>query len=160
MRSQGCQRRRCRSLPLRPARVHGVGEAGPRISGRTEREIVLAGFQRRGWVASWQFAASGFLRADSTGFTVLRALTGCRTRRVGHGSLKSFFHGECVMRTRILVTVAAFIACGAFSTVSMAQPAGKIVLPGATKEALKAMPAFQYAKIESPPKPKKVEKAQ
>jgi hypothetical protein len=35
---------------------------------------------------------------------------------------------------------------------------GNLYLPGATKEALKATPAFQYAKIESPPKPKKVEK--
>ena len=32
---------------------------------------------------------------------------------------------------------------------------GNLYLPGATKEALKATPAFQYAKIESPPKPKK-----
>ncbi|HKT93295.1 MAG TPA: PRC-barrel domain-containing protein [Paraburkholderia sp.] len=37
---------------------------------------------------------------------------------------------------------------------------GNLYLPGATKEALKATPAFQYAKIESPPKPKKVEKQQ
>ncbi|WP_322028411.1 PRC-barrel domain-containing protein [Paraburkholderia sp. J76] len=35
---------------------------------------------------------------------------------------------------------------------------GNLYLPGATKEALKATPAFQYAKVESPPKPKKVEK--
>jgi hypothetical protein len=32
---------------------------------------------------------------------------------------------------------------------------GNLYLPGATKEALKATPAFQYAKVESPPKPKK-----
>ncbi|WP_233887503.1 PRC-barrel domain-containing protein [Paraburkholderia flagellata] len=37
---------------------------------------------------------------------------------------------------------------------------GNLYLAGATKEALKATPAFQYAKIESPPKPKKVEKQQ
>ncbi|HTR08259.1 MAG TPA: PRC-barrel domain-containing protein [Paraburkholderia sp.] len=37
---------------------------------------------------------------------------------------------------------------------------GNLYLPGATKEALKATPAFQYAKVESPPKPKKVEKQQ
>ena len=35
---------------------------------------------------------------------------------------------------------------------------GNLYLPGATKEALKATPAFQYAKVESPPKPKKIEK--
>lgn len=35
---------------------------------------------------------------------------------------------------------------------------GNLYLSGATKEALKATPAFQYAKIQSPPKPKKVEK--
>lgn len=35
---------------------------------------------------------------------------------------------------------------------------GNLYLPGATKDALKATPAFQYAKIQSPPKPKKVEK--
>jgi hypothetical protein len=34
---------------------------------------------------------------------------------------------------------------------------GNIYLPGATKEALKATPAFQYAKVPSPPKPKKVD---
>ncbi|POR46427.1 PRC-barrel domain protein [Paraburkholderia eburnea] len=34
---------------------------------------------------------------------------------------------------------------------------GNLYLPGATKEALKATPAFQYAKIESPPKPKRVD---
>ncbi|HEY4801181.1 MAG TPA: PRC-barrel domain-containing protein [Paraburkholderia sp.] len=37
---------------------------------------------------------------------------------------------------------------------------GNLYLPGATKEALKATPAFQYAKIESPPKPKKIDKQQ
>ena len=37
---------------------------------------------------------------------------------------------------------------------------GNLYLPGATKEALKATPAFQYAKVESPPKPKKVVKQQ
>ncbi|WP_321945449.1 PRC-barrel domain-containing protein [Paraburkholderia sp. J10-1] len=37
---------------------------------------------------------------------------------------------------------------------------GNLYLPGATKEALKATPAFQYAKVETPPKPKKVEKQQ
>jgi hypothetical protein len=31
---------------------------------------------------------------------------------------------------------------------------GNLYLPGATKDALKATPAFQYAKVESPPKPK------
>ncbi|WP_322014204.1 PRC-barrel domain-containing protein [Paraburkholderia sp. J12] len=31
---------------------------------------------------------------------------------------------------------------------------GNLYLPGATKEALKATPAFQYAKVQSPPKPK------
>ena len=35
---------------------------------------------------------------------------------------------------------------------------GNLYLPGATKEALKATPAFQYAKVESPPKPKKTDK--
>lgn len=35
---------------------------------------------------------------------------------------------------------------------------GNLYLSGATKEALKATPAFQYAKIQSPPKPKKAEK--
>jgi len=35
---------------------------------------------------------------------------------------------------------------------------GNLYLPGATKEALKATPAFQYAKVESPPKPKKADK--
>ena len=35
---------------------------------------------------------------------------------------------------------------------------GNLYLPGATKEALKATPAFQYAKVESPPKPKKIDK--
>ncbi|EAY71253.1 hypothetical protein BDAG_04083 [Burkholderia dolosa AU0158] len=34
---------------------------------------------------------------------------------------------------------------------------GNIYLPGATKDALKATPAFQYAKVPSPPKPKKVD---
>ncbi|MEM5310126.1 PRC-barrel domain-containing protein [Paraburkholderia sp. JHI869] len=34
---------------------------------------------------------------------------------------------------------------------------GNLYLPGATKDALKATPAFQYAKVESPPKPKKVD---
>ncbi|WP_321908319.1 MULTISPECIES: PRC-barrel domain-containing protein [unclassified Paraburkholderia] len=37
---------------------------------------------------------------------------------------------------------------------------GNLYLPGATKDALKATPAFQYAKVETPPKPKKVEKQQ
>jgi sporulation protein YlmC with PRC-barrel domain len=31
---------------------------------------------------------------------------------------------------------------------------GKLVLPGATREALKAMPAFQYAKLPAIPKPR------
>jgi hypothetical protein len=34
---------------------------------------------------------------------------------------------------------------------------GNLYLAGATKEALKATPAFQYAKVQSPPKPKKNE---
>lgn len=34
---------------------------------------------------------------------------------------------------------------------------GNLYLPGATKAALKATPAFQYAKIDSPPKPKHVD---
>jgi len=34
---------------------------------------------------------------------------------------------------------------------------GNFYLAGATKDALKATPAFQYSKIESPPKPKKVQ---
>ncbi|AOL08037.1 MULTISPECIES: PRC-barrel domain-containing protein [Burkholderia] len=34
---------------------------------------------------------------------------------------------------------------------------GNIYLPGATKDALKATPAFQYAKVPSPPKPKKLD---
>ncbi|RQS67655.1 PRC-barrel domain containing protein [Burkholderia sp. Bp8963] len=34
---------------------------------------------------------------------------------------------------------------------------GNIYLPGATKEALKATPAFQYAKVPSPPKPKQLD---
>ncbi|MCG5078060.1 PRC-barrel domain-containing protein [Paraburkholderia tagetis] len=34
---------------------------------------------------------------------------------------------------------------------------GNLYLPGATKEALKATPAFQYAKIASPPKPKRTD---
>ena len=33
---------------------------------------------------------------------------------------------------------------------------GNFYLPGATKDALKATPAFQYNKIQSPPKPKKL----
>ncbi|MCA3860518.1 MAG: PRC-barrel domain containing protein, partial [Burkholderia sp.] len=37
---------------------------------------------------------------------------------------------------------------------------GNIYLPGATKEALKATPAFQYAKVPSPPKPKKIDEKQ
>jgi sporulation protein YlmC with PRC-barrel domain len=32
--------------------------------------------------------------------------------------------------------------------------AGKLVLPGAAREALKAMPAFQYAKLPAIPKPR------
>jgi hypothetical protein len=32
---------------------------------------------------------------------------------------------------------------------------GNLYLAGATKEALKATPAFEYAKVQSPPKPKK-----
>ncbi|MFM0069313.1 PRC-barrel domain-containing protein [Paraburkholderia aspalathi] len=31
---------------------------------------------------------------------------------------------------------------------------GKLVLPGATRDALKAMPAFQYAKLPAMPKPR------
>ena len=34
---------------------------------------------------------------------------------------------------------------------------GNIYLPGATKDALKATPAFQYAKVPSAPKPKKLD---
>ncbi|MFP3246396.1 MAG: PRC-barrel domain containing protein, partial [Paraburkholderia sp.] len=34
---------------------------------------------------------------------------------------------------------------------------GNLYLPGATKDALTATPAFQYAKVQSPPKPKKTD---
>lgn len=37
---------------------------------------------------------------------------------------------------------------------------GNIYLPGATKAALKATPEFQYSKIQSPPKPKKIPQQQ
>jgi hypothetical protein len=60
---------------------------------------------------------------------------------------------------------AAIVAAGGFlgvGTHDIAVPIasldvrqGNLYLPGATKEALKATPAFQYTKVESPPKPKK-----
>ncbi|KVR02904.1 photosystem reaction center subunit H [Burkholderia ubonensis] len=62
---------------------------------------------------------------------------------------------------------AAIVAAGGFLGVAAHDVAvpiasldvrnGNIYLPGATKEALKATPAFQYAKVPSPPKPKQVD---
>jgi hypothetical protein len=62
---------------------------------------------------------------------------------------------------------AAILAAGGFlgvATHDVAVPIaaldvreGNLYLAGATKEALKATPAFQYAKVQSPPKPKKNE---
>jgi hypothetical protein len=62
---------------------------------------------------------------------------------------------------------AAILAAGGFlgvGTHDVAVPiaaldvrSGNLYLPGATKEALKATPEFQYAKVQSPPKPKKAE---
>ncbi|WP_028228492.1 PRC-barrel domain-containing protein [Paraburkholderia ferrariae] len=59
---------------------------------------------------------------------------------------------------------AAIVSAGGFLGVGMHDVAvpiasldvrkGNLYLPGATKEALKATPAFQYAKVQSPPKPK------
>ena len=45
----------------------------------------------------------------------------------------------------------------AIDHVSLDVRKGNIYLPGATKDALKATPAFQYAKVPSPPKPKKID---
>ncbi|MGA7777728.1 MAG: PRC-barrel domain-containing protein [Paraburkholderia sp.] len=62
---------------------------------------------------------------------------------------------------------AAILAAGGFlgvATHDVAVPiaaldvrGGNLYLPGATKEALKATPEFQYAKVQTPPKPKKNE---
>ncbi len=62
---------------------------------------------------------------------------------------------------------AAIVAAGGFLGVathdvavpiaSLDERNGNLYLPGATKEALKATPEFEYAKIQSPPKPKKVQ---
>ena len=62
---------------------------------------------------------------------------------------------------------AAIVATGGFlgvATHDVAVPVaaleargGNLYLPGATKDALKATPEFQYAKVQSPPKPKKVQ---
>jgi hypothetical protein len=62
---------------------------------------------------------------------------------------------------------AAIVAAGGFlgvATHDVAVPiaaldvrGGNLYLPGATKDALKATPEFQYAKVQSPPKPKKVQ---
>ncbi|RFU44938.1 PRC-barrel domain-containing protein [Paraburkholderia sp. DHOC27] len=62
---------------------------------------------------------------------------------------------------------AAILAAGGFlgvATHDVAVPIaaldvrnGNLYLPGATKDALKATPEFQYAKVQSPPKPKKNE---
>ena len=62
---------------------------------------------------------------------------------------------------------AAIVATGGFlgvATHDVAVPitalhvrGGNLYLPGATRDALKATPAFQYAKVQSPPKPKKVQ---
>lgn len=62
---------------------------------------------------------------------------------------------------------AAILAAGGFlgvATHDVAVPIealdvrdGNLYLPGATKDALKATPAFQYTKVQSPPKPKKVQ---
>jgi hypothetical protein len=59
---------------------------------------------------------------------------------------------------------AAIVAAGGFLGVASHDVAvpiasldvrnGNLYLPGATKEALKATPAFQYTKVQSPPKPK------
>jgi hypothetical protein len=61
-----------------------------------------------------------------------------------------------------IVAAGGFLGVGAHDVAvpiaSLDVRQGNLYLPGATKEALKATPAFQYAKIESPPKPKKVEK--
>jgi hypothetical protein len=60
---------------------------------------------------------------------------------------------------------AAILAAGGFlgvATHDVAVPiaaldirGGNLYLPGATKDALKATPEFQYTKVQSPPKPKK-----
>lgn len=60
---------------------------------------------------------------------------------------------------------AAIVSAGGFlgvATHDVAVPVGaldvrggNLYLPGATKEAIKATPEFQYAKVQSPPKPKK-----
>ncbi|WP_429280498.1 PRC-barrel domain-containing protein [Paraburkholderia sp. GAS41] len=60
---------------------------------------------------------------------------------------------------------AAIVAAGGFlgvATHDVAVPiaaldvrSGNLYLPGATKDAIKATPEFQYAKVQSPPKPKK-----
>jgi hypothetical protein len=62
---------------------------------------------------------------------------------------------------------AAILAAGGFlgvATHDVAVPiaaldirGGNLYLPGATKDALKATPEFQYAKVQTPPKPKKVQ---
>ena len=62
---------------------------------------------------------------------------------------------------------AAIVSAGGFlgvATHDVAVPVGvldvrggNLYLPGATKDALKATPAFQYAKVQSPPKPKKLD---
>jgi hypothetical protein len=62
---------------------------------------------------------------------------------------------------------AAILAAGGFlgvATHDVAVPiaaldvrGGNLYLPGATKAALKATPEFLYAKVQSPPKPKKVQ---
>lgn len=61
-----------------------------------------------------------------------------------------------------IVSAGGFIGVGthdiAVPIASLDVREGNLYLPGATKEALKATPAFQYAKVVSPPKPKKIEK--
>ncbi|HKT98592.1 MAG TPA: PRC-barrel domain-containing protein [Paraburkholderia sp.] len=62
---------------------------------------------------------------------------------------------------------AAIVAAGGFLGVAAHDVAvpiaslevrkGNLYLPGATKEALKATPAFLYSKVDSPPKPKRVD---
>lgn len=57
-----------------------------------------------------------------------------------------------------IVSAGGFLGVGvhdvAVPIASLDVRGGNLYLPGATKEAVKATPAFQYTKVQSPPKPK------
>jgi hypothetical protein len=56
-----------------------------------------------------------------------------------------------------IVSAGGFLGVATHDVAALDVRGGNLYLPGATKDAIKATPEFQYAKVQSPPKPKKAQ---